>query len=268
MPQIVPDSKGRVCLWLLDAVLSLSGLPGAANVETVKSTCVCACVFGDGWMCLRGGQGKLYIKTGGIQADTQGEAGISKHWVVVAAVAGCCHTHPDKHAHTQTCHRFVNMTKPHPGTAGLRIAVLSVQRLSFDGAFHYTSEVGYSELRAFRLRHRKCFLKVEISGCKSWRNFENPELGIQYGRLLYQQSRNCSFHCLLVTFFAFQSCTDSIVQCLPAHMLFVCFYAQTIIKCAVMSRYELTMLRRTTDASILLFRPTNGTLSTRMRRHT
>lgn len=87
---------------------------------TVKSICVFVCVFGDGCTCLCGGQGKLYIKTGGIQADTQGEAGISKYWVVVmvAVVMG----HPDKHARTQTCHRFVNTTKPHPATAGLRIA--------------------------------------------------------------------------------------------------------------------------------------------------
>lgn len=141
-----------------------------------------------------------------------------------------------------------------------------MQRLPFDGAFHYTSDVQSSELFGYVIRNASLKLKFQV--IKVGETSKNPELGIQYGRLLYQRSRNCSFHCLLAIFFTFQSCADSIVQCLPAHMLFVCFYAQTIIKCAVMCRYELTMLTRTTDASILLFQPTNGTLSTRMRRHT
>lgn len=132
--------------------------------------CVCVCVFGDGCTRLLGGQGKLYIKTGGIQADTQGETGISKYWVVVmvmaAVAAGHCHTHPDtdmspfcKHDQSPSCYRqfknswekvFFLLTRFINEGCHLMLHSIILRKSAFPS----------SEL--FGLRHRKCPLKVEI----------------------------------------------------------------------------------------------------------
>lgn len=45
---------------------------------------------------------------------------------------------------------------------------------------------------------------------------------------------------------------ENIVQHLPEHMLFLCFHAQNVMKCAVTCRCWLKMLTKPTDVSILL----------------
>lgn len=68
---------------------------------------------------------------------------------------------------------------------------------------------------------------------ESWRNLDTPELAIQYGCLLYQQ------------FFATTIKSNSIVQQLPIHVLFLCTHVQTVTYCVITSWCWLTMLTKT-----------------------
>lgn len=54
-------------------------------------------------------------------------------------------------------------------------------------------------------------------------------------------------------FWSLNSCTQSVAQCLSAHMLFLRFHMQTTTNCAVTRRYRLTTTTTTTGTSILLF---------------
>lgn len=47
-----------------------------------------------------------------------------------------------------------------------------------------------------------------------------------------------------------KSRTDSIMQCWPAHMLFLCFHTQTVITCAVIRGYRLTHKRNVVNSKL------------------